>query len=97
VRNFAGATCWAHLKLPMLRLNLRRDLAEPKSASSHLLCWRHAQDFENRIRPIKLPYEFLFAWRLADHHGAGGSALVEPRRDFVAPGRELRIIDVTPR
>ena len=48
----------------------------------------------DRIRPIELPFEFLGARRLADHHRTRRGTLVEPRGDLIATRRELGSVDI---
>src|SRR5262249_22519023 len=48
------------------------------------------------VRPIELPFESFRARGLADHHRAGGGALVESRRHLLAASSELRFVDIAP-
>src|SRR5713101_5968495 len=47
-----------------------------------------------RIRPVELPFEFLGARRLADHHRTRCGTFVEPRRDLITTRRELGLVDI---
>src|SRR6516164_2046401 len=48
------------------------------------------------VRPIELPFEFVGARRLADHHRACGSALIESRRHLLSARSEDRYVYIAP-
>jgi hypothetical protein len=45
-----------------------------------------------RIRPIELPFEFLGARCLADHHRTRRRTLVEPCRDLITTGPDSGLL-----